>query len=155
MRLVSGLAFLSAVAMVGCVGVVDSGGDEGVASDDSAVQSSELAPNGRGFLTKEAHAQGNAKPSSNGITYHGGPVMLGAIHAYYIWYGNWAGNSATSILTDRPRVAAGRGGVRRSSAALPQCAHAAGADPDRARGRGHRIRDPGTHARRRFPAAKP
>jgi uncharacterized protein YaiE (UPF0345 family) len=100
MRLVSGLAFLSAVAMVGCVGAVDSGGDEGVASDDSAVQNSELAPNGRGFLTKEAHAQGNAKPSSNGITYHGGPVMLGAIHAYYIWYGNWAGNSATSILTD-------------------------------------------------------
>src|SRR5438270_3606163 len=25
----------------------------------------------------------------NGISYHGGPVMLGTTHVYYIWYGNW------------------------------------------------------------------
>ncbi len=36
----------------------------------------------------------------NGITYNGGPVMLGAVHVYIIWYGNWAGNSATTILPD-------------------------------------------------------
>ena len=47
---------------------------------------------------------GNAKPGSNGITYHGGP-LLGVVGgppltAYYIWYGNWSGNSATTILTD-------------------------------------------------------
>ena len=42
-----------------------------------------------------------AKPQrGNGISYHGGPLMLGGTHIYYIWYGNWSGNSATSILTD-------------------------------------------------------
>jgi len=35
----------------------------------------------------------------NGISYHGGPVMLGTPNLHYIWYGNWSGNSATTILT--------------------------------------------------------
>ena len=26
--------------------------------------------------------------------------MLGTVNVYYIWYGNWAGNTATTILTD-------------------------------------------------------
>jgi hypothetical protein len=26
--------------------------------------------------------------------------MLGTTDVYYIWYGNWSGNSATPILTD-------------------------------------------------------
>jgi hypothetical protein len=47
---------------------------------------------------------GNAKPGANGITYHGGPLLgvLGGlpVTSYYIWYGNWSGNSAPSILTD-------------------------------------------------------
>jgi len=34
----------------------------------------------------------------NGIYYHGGPVMLGTINIYYIWYGSWAGDTATTIL---------------------------------------------------------
>jgi hypothetical protein len=37
--------------------------------------------------------------SSNGITYHGGPVMLGTTNIYYIWYGSWWNNSAPSLLT--------------------------------------------------------
>src|ERR1044071_8499304 len=43
-----------------------------------------------------------AKPGggSNGIFYHGGPLILGTTNVYYIWYGNWAGNTATTILTD-------------------------------------------------------
>jgi len=36
----------------------------------------------------------------NGIQYHGGPVMLTTKTVYYIWYGNWSGNSAVTILTD-------------------------------------------------------
>src|SRR5258706_9595452 len=49
---------------------------------------------------KEAHPN-NAKPQrGNGINYHGGAVILGGPNVYYIWYGNWSGNSATSILTD-------------------------------------------------------
>ena len=35
----------------------------------------------------------------NGIQYHGGPVMLTTKVIYYIWYGNWSGNSAVSLLT--------------------------------------------------------
>lgn len=37
--------------------------------------------------------------ATNGISYHGGPVMLGTTHVYYIWYGNWTGNTAVGILT--------------------------------------------------------
>jgi hypothetical protein len=32
------------------------------------------------------------------IIYHGGPVILGPHNVYFIWYGNWSQNSATSIL---------------------------------------------------------
>lgn len=54
---------------------------------------------------RDAHPGGGAKPNrGNGITYHGGPLMgvVGSapVYAYYIWYGNWSGNSATTILTD-------------------------------------------------------
>jgi hypothetical protein len=52
---------------------------------------------------KDAHpgdANPRAKPGSNGINYHGGPIMLGTNHIYYIWYGNWSGNTATNILSD-------------------------------------------------------
>ena len=38
--------------------------------------------------------------SQNGIRYHGGPVILGTVNVYYIWYGNWNNNSAQSILTN-------------------------------------------------------
>jgi hypothetical protein len=36
--------------------------------------------------------------TGNGIEYHGGPVMLNTHNVYFIWYGNWAGNTATTIL---------------------------------------------------------
>lgn len=49
---------------------------------------------------RDAHTS-NAKPNrGNGINYHGGPLILGTTHAYYIWYGNWSGNTAQSILAD-------------------------------------------------------
>ena len=51
-----------------------------------------------------AHVRTEANPhkpggSTNGISYHNGPVMLGTPSIHYIWYGNWSGNSATTILT--------------------------------------------------------
>src|SRR5512141_237750 len=52
---------------------------------------------------RDAHpgeASNKARPGTNGISYHGGPVMVSPVNVYYIWYGNWSGNSATSILTD-------------------------------------------------------
>jgi hypothetical protein len=44
---------------------------------------------------------GQAPPAGGTITYHGGPLMLGTKHIYYIWYGNWSQDpSANSILTN-------------------------------------------------------
>jgi len=77
----------------------------------------ELVPTGKGWGERPApgpgpgegagqgqgQPQGNGKPirqGSNGISYHGGPLVLGTTNVYYIWYGNWSGNSATTILTD-------------------------------------------------------
>src|SRR3954469_20020326 len=76
----------------------------------------ELKPTGKGWGESVANSNNNgngndnngvdndagkAKPTSgNGILYHGGPVMLGTVNVYYIWYGNWSGNSAVQILTD-------------------------------------------------------
>ncbi|HZE24610.1 MAG TPA: hypothetical protein VE054_11485, partial [Blattabacteriaceae bacterium] len=53
---------------------------------DSASQ--ELAPIGAAIVT------------GNGIEYNGGPVMLGPHNVYFIWYGNFSGNSALTILPD-------------------------------------------------------
>ena len=65
------------------------------------------APSGRGVGTRHHYGPqsdrlGPARkpPTGNGINYHGGPIILGGTHVYYIWYGNWSGNSATTILTD-------------------------------------------------------
>jgi hypothetical protein len=91
--------------------VVHAGVVRGPASDDE-----DLVPTGKGWGERPAPGseagrglgQGNsqgkpARPggsSSNGINYHGGPLILGTTNVYYIWYGNWSGNSATTILTD-------------------------------------------------------
>jgi hypothetical protein len=63
----------------------------------------ELVPSGKGWgiAVERSNAAGKAKPTrGNGISYHGGPLILGTTNVYYIWYGNWSGNSATTILTD-------------------------------------------------------
>jgi hypothetical protein len=43
---------------------------------------------------------GKPKSTSNGINYHGGPVMLGTTNLYYIWYGDWGSDSAVPILNN-------------------------------------------------------
>lgn len=44
----------------------------------------------------------NRTRTGSGISYHGGPLILGGknngVNVYLIWYGNWAGNSATTII---------------------------------------------------------
>jgi hypothetical protein len=69
----------------------------------------DLVPTGKGWGQRAypEHPNGNVNgqaghggPKSSGITYHGGPLILGTTNVYYIWYGNWSGNSATTILTD-------------------------------------------------------
>ena len=41
-------------------------------------------------------------PNTNGIQYHGGRVLTSPTgpNLYYIWYGNWSGNTGPAILTD-------------------------------------------------------
>lgn len=39
-------------------------------------------------------------PGYNGIYYHGGPVIVGTVSIYYIWYGDWEGNTAIDILNN-------------------------------------------------------
>lgn len=72
----------------------------------------DTAPDGRGNESKQNSGQasgkgGSAKASGNGITYHGGPVLTSGAHVFYIWYGNWSSNTATTIL---PALAMGLSG---------------------------------------------
>jgi hypothetical protein len=97
LSIVSVLALSASLAHAGAVN-----------TDDEAV----YRPTGKGYgelddspgAAAREHARA-ARPggaTSNGIDYHGGPVMTTAsgVNVYYIWYGNWSGNSATTILTD-------------------------------------------------------
>ena len=71
---------------------------------------SDLVPTGKGWGERaypappradpNGNASGKGGPNNNGIFYHGGPLILGGTNVYYIWYGNWSGNSAMTILTD-------------------------------------------------------
>ncbi|MFO0747808.1 MAG: hypothetical protein U1F43_19400 [Myxococcota bacterium] len=96
-----------------CDGMV---GSDGASGDEPGVvegalglsKTPEIAPHGRTLIRKgdllkgDAHGGGGGKPKpqGNGISWHGGPVMLGTIGIYYIWYGDWSTNSAVGILED-------------------------------------------------------
>jgi hypothetical protein len=88
------LAICTAILLAGCTG------ETPVDESDSAL--GELRPTGKGYLVRNEngnpHKGGGG--GSNGISYHGGPVMNGTVNVYYIWYGNWSGNSGTTILTN-------------------------------------------------------
>jgi len=65
------------------------------AADVRHQEGEHLKPTGKGFgehdptgLTAE-HAAKFAPNSTNGIFYHGGPVMSGTVNLYYICYGAW------------------------------------------------------------------
>src|SRR5215510_15324120 len=47
-------------------------------------------------------AQGGNPPvkTNTKILYHDGPVMQNGSNVYLIWYGNWMGNIAQSVVTD-------------------------------------------------------
>jgi hypothetical protein len=63
----------------------------------------DLMPTGKGssFFSDKAPAR-NVTIPQNGIYYHGGPVMgttnVNTPNVYIIWYGNWANNTATTLL---------------------------------------------------------
>jgi hypothetical protein len=95
---------LASLVLVGCADV-DEDIDPAMLSDmQQAVVTSDVLP--KGGLVPPRHAsqatdvEARARPAGPGISYHGGPVMLGTVTAYYIWYGNWDNNDAVPILTD-------------------------------------------------------
>ncbi len=98
------LAILTALTITGC------NADPSTPVDETEADlASDLHPDGKGQLTRDAHANMEALNAvlpaaktvrGNGINYHGGPVMTGTVNIYYIWYGNWSGNSAGTILTN-------------------------------------------------------
>ncbi len=68
-----------------------------------AIDTRERVPDGtgRGLVAPPwAPKAFSSRTGTNGIAYHGGPVMLGTTNVYYIWYGNWSNNTATTILTN-------------------------------------------------------
>src|SRR5438132_11253626 len=92
-----------ALALLGAFGVIESARSQGK-TQELANQKKIIARakhNTDESANQDAHPGGGARPiRGNGITYHGGPVMLLTTNVYYIWYGNWSGNSATTILPD-------------------------------------------------------
>ncbi|HEX6838016.1 MAG TPA: hypothetical protein VF334_15670 [Polyangia bacterium] len=90
------LAISTAILLAGCTGELP------VDESEAAVNGGDLRPNGQGFLTRNANGDASrSKPAggANGINYHGGPVMLGTVNVYYIWYGSWSSGSQ-AILTN-------------------------------------------------------
>jgi uncharacterized repeat protein (TIGR01451 family) len=68
-----------------------------IAQKQTNVPQADKPANGRGDVTRRQLSSAAAPPS---ITYHGGPLMLGTTHIYYIFYGDWKGKDpgGTAIL---------------------------------------------------------
>jgi len=84
MRAMHFVVLSSVLAAVGCGGMEQ--------SDSMDVQ----ADGHGGGLVSEAKVTGTA--GAINVSYHGGPIMTGTKHIYYIWYGNWSGNNASTVL---------------------------------------------------------
>ena len=53
---------------------------------------------GENSSVKSSAGSRTTTTTTNGINYHGGPVMTNPTKIYYIWYGTWTNNTATTIL---------------------------------------------------------
>lgn len=71
----------------------------------------DLKPTGKGWGERDQNANSKGQGSrvrtrSNGISYHGGPVMTATKNVYYIWYGTWSSGDQ-SILTNLAQTEGG------------------------------------------------
>jgi hypothetical protein len=111
---------LAVVGVVGCA--AEAGPPEGDPASTESTSAADPVRPPRVLPTREiAQARAGQQQQSaeqggftefargNGINYHGGPVMLGNVGIYYIWYGNWSGNSAKTILATLPAALSGSG----------------------------------------------
>ena len=62
-----------------------------------------IGKGGGTYDVRAVNASGEAVTAAAGqIQYHGGKVMTNAagVNVYIIWYGNWSGNTATTIVPE-------------------------------------------------------
>lgn len=95
--------YLAASAQAGGIRPVDEDGDARDKAPDGT---------GNGYFDPEAPKRSEPGSENNwatagrptatgyGVYYHGGPVMGGVTNIYYIWYGNWTGDNARTLLTN-------------------------------------------------------
>src|SRR5690349_14867098 len=56
-------------------------------------------PDGRGDRTRQSPPRSGASvPSGNGISFHGGAVMMGTTNIYYIFYGTWTDANIAMLI---------------------------------------------------------
>jgi hypothetical protein len=81
----------------------------------SSAGGTETVPTGKGWGVQvptldsiaKRHTPPPPPPTVNGINYHKGPVMLGTVHIYFIWYGSWSDDDSQAILTDEAETVGG------------------------------------------------
>lgn len=81
-------------------------GAQSVRTDNNT---NDLKPNGKGWGERDQNPNGQAsrlRTGSNGISYHGGPVMTATKNVYFIWYGTWSSGDQ-SILTNLAQTEGG------------------------------------------------
>ena len=96
-QIVLGIGVLAATAVVASPAAVASPGE--TANRGAAARVVHAPVRNGSSEGVPGHARTAVVRKSNGIDYHGGPVMNNGVHAYVIWYGNWANNTATTILS--------------------------------------------------------
>ncbi len=98
------LSSVLALSLFGCLDM----DQQDLGSQTQSVNSPDLRPNGKGGPNGWAKGGGHGggggghggHTKSNGIDYHGGPVMLGTTDVYYIWYGTWNDAAERAVLTN-------------------------------------------------------
>jgi len=92
---------MTVVALLSVIGIALSQGKSELANPNKIVH--RLLADKDESKNNDAHPSSSRSQGNNGISYHGGPVMTGTTLVYYIWYGNWGGNSANTILENFAR----------------------------------------------------
>jgi hypothetical protein len=87
--------------LVTCSGLFAS--DRATKTDSRATEPEEDAVEAYGKVVHELNpdfgkVQASRPRGGSIITYHGGPLMISPLNVYVIWYGNWANNTATTII---------------------------------------------------------
>jgi hypothetical protein len=90
-------------SLVGCAAPTDADAvDEGTDTETETLLHDKAILPTLNAVHEQVSAPSNAAVIAAPIKYHGGPIMNNSAGStiYFIWYGNWTGNTATTILPD-------------------------------------------------------